>query len=123
MIQHVRRACVLAGFACASLNAQPVEVKPKTEVQTHEPIMITGEKIQPLSETHWRIKVAYQQAVKTRCVAFDSDGQAVAIDSIAVLPPFSVSNMYTRPEDGDIVEVKCWITSTREQDLANEYLF
>ncbi|MDN2482701.1 hypothetical protein [Vibrio agarivorans] len=107
-------SCTLAAPKAQSDDSQKEAV--------NQPFVISGDDIQALSDTHWRIKVSYQEAVKVRCVAFTEDEEAVAIDSVAVIPPYEVSNMYTREDDGDIAEVKCWITSTRAEDLGNDYI-
>ncbi|MGR5362968.1 hypothetical protein ACPV54_19035 [Vibrio mediterranei] len=105
----------------ANLSYASEATKPTT-ASSAAPIVITGDHIQPLSDTHWRIKVSYSEAVKVRCVAFSDNDEAIAIDSIAVIPPYSVSNMYTRKDDPKIQKVTCWITSTREEDLAQDYI-
>ena len=111
-----------AVLACTNALAKDTATPEAEEKRPNKPILIIGDSIQPLSDTHWRVKVSYAEAVKVRCVAFDESEQAVAIDSIAVIPPFSVSDMYTRKDDGKIEEVKCWITSTRSEDLAKDYI-
>ncbi|CAM4149727.1 hypothetical protein [Vibrio agarivorans] len=114
---------VLAALTSSySLAAPKAQSDDSQKEAVNQPFVISGDDIQPLSDTHWRIKVSYQEAVKVRCVAFTEDEEAVAIDSVAVIPPYEVSNMYTREDDGDIVEVKCWITSTRAEDLGNDYI-
>ncbi len=84
-------------------------------------IVISGDDIQALTDTHYRVKVEYSEAVKVRCVGFYQQ-QPVAIDSIAVIPPYEVSNMFLREDDGGIDEVKCWVTSTRAEDLNKDYI-
>ena len=113
---------LFAALTCTNTLAKDTTTPEAEEKRPNKPLVITGDKIQPLSDTHWRIKVSYAEAVKVRCVAFDEKEQAVAIDSIAVIPPFSVSDMYTREDDGKIEEVKCWVTSTRTEDLAKDYI-
>ncbi|ACJ28501.1 hypothetical protein swp_1730 [Shewanella piezotolerans WP3] len=81
----------------------------------------SGESIQAISKTHFRVKVAYSEAAKMRCVGF-AEKQAVAIDSIVVIPPFGVANMLINETDKDIDGVKCWITSTRKEDLKRDYI-
>ncbi len=101
--------------------AEQADTKEPVDLRKLPPIEIKGDNIQPLSKTHWRVKVESEEAVKARCVAYSGD-EAVAIDSIAIYPPFEVSEMYIREDDGEIDLVKCWITSTREQDLAKDYI-
>ncbi|MDR9826777.1 hypothetical protein RCJ22_14285 [Vibrio sp. FNV 38] len=110
-------------FTSTAYSQSEISQQPqKQQESATAPIVITGDDIQPLSDTHWRIKVSFSEAAKVRCVAFDKDEQPVSIDSIVVFPPFSVSNMYTRSNDGDITQVKCWVTSTRAEDLSNDYI-
>ncbi|MGR5120086.1 hypothetical protein ACPV5T_13895 [Vibrio astriarenae] len=114
---------VLAALTSSYTLAAPKALSDDSQKEAvNQPFVISGDDIQALSDTHWRIKVSYQEAVKVRCVAFTEDEEAVAIDSVAVIPPYEVSNMYTREDDGDIAEVKCWITSTRAEDLGNDYI-
>ncbi|MGR5254090.1 hypothetical protein ACPV5S_18015 [Vibrio astriarenae] len=114
---------VLAALTSSYTLAAPKALSDDSQKEAvNQPFVMSGDDIQALSDTHWRIKVSYQEAVKVRCVAFTEDEEAVAIDSVAVIPPYEVSNMYTREDDGDIAEVKCWITSTRAEDLGNDYI-
>ncbi|MGR5168721.1 hypothetical protein ACPV5L_16105 [Vibrio astriarenae] len=114
---------VLAALTSSYTLAAPKALSDDSQKEAvNQPFVISGDDIQALSDTHWRIKVSYQEAVKVRCVAFTEDEEAVAIDSVAVIPPYEVSNMYTREDDSDIAEVKCWITSTRAEDLGNDYI-
>ncbi|MGR5541383.1 hypothetical protein ACPV5V_22795, partial [Vibrio campbellii] len=98
---------VLAALTSSYTLAAPKALSDDSQKEAvNQPFVISGDDIQALSDTHWRIKVSYQEAVKVRCVAFTEDEEAVAIDSVAVIPPYEVSNMYTREDDGDIAEVK-----------------
>jgi len=111
----------LAIILLASLPMSVLGNTSDTKTEKPAPLVYSGESIQAISDTHYRIKVTYDEAAKMRCVGFD-DEKSVAIDSIVVFPPFSVANMLISESDDPITRVQCWVTSTRTEDLKRDYI-
>jgi hypothetical protein len=111
----------LAIILLASLSMSVLANTATAEKVKPVPLIYSGESIQPISDTHYRIKVSYNEAAKMRCVGF-ADEKSVAIDSIVVFPPYGVANMLIGENDEPITRVQCWVTSTRTEDLKRDYI-
>lgn len=111
----------LAIIVMASLSMSVLANTSAAKTEKPAPLIYSGESIQAISDTHYRIKVTYDEAAKMRCVGF-ADEKSVAIDSIVVFPPYDVANMLIGENDEPITRVQCWVTSTRTEDLKRDYI-
>ncbi|GIU29448.1 hypothetical protein L2719_15595 [Shewanella schlegeliana] len=105
----------------SSFSASAAQESNKVNQAQAQPLAFSGAAIQAISENHFRVKVSYSEAIKARCVGF-AGKEPVAIDSVVVIPPYGVANMIINEDDQPIDSAQCWITSTREQDLNNDYI-
>ncbi|ABV87065.1 hypothetical protein [Shewanella pealeana] len=113
---------LIAGiFAVSAFSALAAQEESKADQTKTLPLLFKGESIQAISENHFRVKVSYSEAVKARCIGF-AGKEPVAIDSVVVIPPYGVANMIIKDDDQPVDSAQCWITSTREQDLNNDYI-
>lgn len=55
---------LFTALTCTNALAKDTATSETKEKRPNKPIVITGDEIQPLSDTHWRIKVSYAEASK-----------------------------------------------------------
>ncbi|WP_026971618.1 hypothetical protein [Aliagarivorans marinus] len=64
---------------------------------------------------HYAVTITSATAVKVRCVAYNQESP-IAINSVAVYPPQVMADFFIDKAEGPVTEVRCWTTSTREND-------